>query len=206
MIPDSNAPAREPTMALDEEGTVTRAPGVVVVGTGFGCFTHVRALRSAGFDVLAVVGRDPEKTRRRAKLFDVPRALVSLEEALALSGVQAVTIATPPHTHAAIAHQAIAAGKHLICEKPLARDVAEGEALRDAAERAGIVALVGTEFASMRDRPPSRAASRAAPSGSLVSPRSCYTSESSPIRAPSCRTGGRTRARAEAGWAPMAPR
>jgi predicted dehydrogenase len=146
MIPDSNAPAREPTMALAEEGTVTRAPGVVVVGTGFGCFTHVRALRSAGFDVLAVVGRDPEKTRRRAKLFDVPRALVSLEEALALPGVQAVTIATPPHTHAAIAHQAIAAGKHLICEKPLARDVAEGEALRDAAERAGIVALVGTEF------------------------------------------------------------
>jgi len=60
--------------------------------------------------------------------------------------VQAVTIATPPHTHAEIALKAIAAGKHLICEKPLARDVAEGESLCDAAERAGVVALVGTEF------------------------------------------------------------
>ncbi|MCG8588213.1 MAG: Gfo/Idh/MocA family oxidoreductase, partial [Proteobacteria bacterium] len=122
------------------------SPGVVVFGTGFGCFTHVRALRNAGFRVCAVVGRDPDKTRRRARLFEVPEALVSVEEALALPDVQAVTIATPPHTHAAIAHQAIAKGKHLICEKPLARDAAEGEALRAAAEEAGVVALVGTEY------------------------------------------------------------
>ncbi|MEN8159128.1 MAG: Gfo/Idh/MocA family oxidoreductase [Myxococcota bacterium] len=120
--------------------------GVVVFGTGFGCFTHVRALRNAGFEVRAVVGRDPAKTRRRAALFEVPEALTSVEEALALPDVDAVTIATPPHTHAAIAHTALAAGKHLVCEKPLARDVAEGEALVAAAERAGVVALVGTEF------------------------------------------------------------
>jgi predicted dehydrogenase len=122
------------------------SPGVVVFGTGFGCFTHVRALRNAGFTVRAVVGRDPEKTRRRARVFEVPEALVSVDEALALSDVDAVTIATPPHTHAGIARKAIAAGKHLICEKPLARDVAEGEALDGAAQRAGVVALVGTEF------------------------------------------------------------
>jgi len=122
------------------------APGVVVFGTGFGCFTHVRALRGAGFRVRAVVGRDAEKTRRRAKLFEVPDALVSVEDALALPSVEAVTIATPPHEHGAIAHAAIAAGKHLICEKPFARDVAEGEALVDAAARAGVVALLGTEF------------------------------------------------------------
>ncbi len=122
------------------------APGVVVFGTGFGCFTHVRALRNAGFEVKAVVGRDPEKTRQRARAFEVPEALVSRDDALALPGVSAVTIATPPHTHAEIALAAMEAGKHLICEKPLARDVAEGEAMRDAAERAGVVALVGTEF------------------------------------------------------------
>jgi len=122
------------------------SPGVVVFGTGFGCFTHVRALRQAGFDVRAVVGRDPEKTRRRARIFEVPEAMVSVDEALALPDVQAVTIATPPHTHAEIAHKAIALGKHLICEKPFARDVAEGEALEEAAERAGVVALLGTEF------------------------------------------------------------
>jgi predicted dehydrogenase len=120
--------------------------GVIVFGTGFGCFTHVRALRNAGFAVRAVVGRDPEKTQRRARQFEVPRALTSLEEALALPDVAAVTIATPPHTHAPIARAAIAAGRHVICEKPFARDVAEGEALCQAAERAGVVGLVGTEF------------------------------------------------------------
>ena len=76
-------------------------PGVVVVGTGFGCFTHVRALRAAGFEVLALVGRDVARTAERARLFDVPLACRSLAEALALPGVAAVTIATPPLTHAA---------------------------------------------------------------------------------------------------------
>jgi len=52
--------------------------GAVVVGTGFGCLTHVRALKAAGFDVLAVVGRDPERTALRARVFEVPRALTSL--------------------------------------------------------------------------------------------------------------------------------
>ena len=120
--------------------------GVVVFGTGFGCFTHVRALRQAGFEVCAVVGRDPVKTRRRAQQFEVPLALVSVDDALALPNVGAVTIATPPHTHAEIALKAIAAGKHLICEKPFARDVAEGETVLRAAEQAGLVALLGTEF------------------------------------------------------------
>ena len=42
-------------------------PGAVVVGTGFGCRVHVPALRNAGFDVVALVGRDPERTARRAE-------------------------------------------------------------------------------------------------------------------------------------------
>lgn len=121
-------------------------PGIVVFGTGFGCYTHVRALRLAGFEVRAVVGRDREKTRKRAAQFEVPLALVSIDEALALPDVEAVTIATPPHTHAPIALRALEAGKHVICEKPFARDVEEGQRLCDAAARAGRVALVGTEF------------------------------------------------------------
>src|SRR5437588_12463889 len=86
------------------------SPGVVVVGTSFGCLTHVRALRAAGFEVHALVGRDPEKTAERAKRFEVPNALTSLVEALELPGVDAVTVATPPHTHASIVLDAVAAG------------------------------------------------------------------------------------------------
>ena len=120
--------------------------GVVVVGTGFGCVTHVPALRAAGFDVLAIVGRRPGRTAERARLFDVPRALTSLEEALALPNADAVTIATPPHTHAELVHTAIAAGRHVLCEKPLARDRAEAEGMLAAADAAGVVHLLGTEF------------------------------------------------------------
>jgi predicted dehydrogenase len=120
--------------------------GVVVAGTGFGCYTHVRALRAAGFDVVAVVGRDPAKTAARAEAFDVHNACTSWSAALALPGVDAVTIATPPHTHAAHVHEAIAAGKHVLCEKPFARDATEGRAMLDAAEQAGIVHLLGTEY------------------------------------------------------------
>ena len=129
------------------EGVSDRpGPGVVVVGTGFGCFTHVRALRAAGFDVLAVVGRDAARTAERARQFEVPRACRSLTEALEIPGVVAVTIATPPLTHAALALEAIAAGRHVLCEKPFAADATEARGVLAAAERAGVVHVMGTEF------------------------------------------------------------
>lgn len=143
-------------------------PGVVVVGTGFGCITHVRALRAAGFDVMALVGRDVERTRERARQFGVPRALGSLDDALILDGVDAVTIATPPHTHADLALAAIAAGKHLICEKPFARDAAEARVVLAAAEAAGIVHVLGTEF---RWDPGQATLARTVRSGAIGEPR-----------------------------------
>jgi predicted dehydrogenase len=120
--------------------------GAIVVGTGFGVLTHLRAMRLAGFEVLALVGRNLEKAKDRAAKFDVPHGLNSLTEALALPGVDAVAIATPPHTHAEIALEAIAAGKHVLCEKPFARDADEGRRMLEAAEQAGVVHLLGTEF------------------------------------------------------------
>jgi predicted dehydrogenase len=122
------------------------APGVVVVGTGFGCLTHIRALRDAGFDVVGLVGRDPARTAERAARFDVPQASTSLEEALAARGVVAVSIATPPHTHAPLVLQCVAAGKHVLCEKPFARDADEARTMLRAAAAAGVVHLLGTEF------------------------------------------------------------
>ncbi len=120
--------------------------GVAVVGTGFGCLTHVRALRAAGFDVRVLVGHDPDKTKDRADYFEIPLASTDFTAALALPGIDAVAIATPPHTHSALALEAIAAGKHVLCEKPFARDTAEARTMLDAAEAAGVVHLLGTEF------------------------------------------------------------
>jgi predicted dehydrogenase len=120
--------------------------GAIVVGTGFGVLTHLRALRGAGIDVKALVGRDPEKTRARATNAGVENACTSLAEALALPGIDIATVATPPHTHEEIVLEAIAAGKHVLCEKPFARDAAAGKRMLDAAEKAGIVHILGTEF------------------------------------------------------------
>ncbi|MDH4052111.1 MAG: Gfo/Idh/MocA family oxidoreductase [Rubrivivax sp.] len=145
-----------------------RILGAVIVGTGFGVLTHLRALRKADIEVRALVGRDPEKTRDRARRCGVPLALTSLEEALALPGVDIVTIATPPHTHAAIAIAAAQAGKHIFCEKPFARDAQEARAMLDAAEAAGVVHLLGTEF---RGATGQALATRAIRQGAIGEPR-----------------------------------
>ena len=146
----------------------TQTVGVVVVGTGFGCLTHVPALRAAGFDVLGLVGRDRTRTEERARRFAIPHGLTSLEEALALPGVSAVTIATPPHTHAPLTLEALAAGKHVLCEKPLARDATEAATMLAAAEAAGLVHLVGAEF---RFATGQRLAARAIADGAIGEPR-----------------------------------
>jgi predicted dehydrogenase len=120
--------------------------GAVVVGTGFGCLTHVRALREAGFDVQGLVGRDRERTAQRARRFDIPYAATSLSDALKRPGVDVVTIATPPDTHSPLVLEAVEAGRHVLCEKPFAMTTAEAEAMLEVAERQGVVHLLGTEF------------------------------------------------------------
>src|SRR4051812_37519915 len=119
---------------MGERLTSTGTPlGAAVVGTGFGVITHLRALRAAGFDVHALVGRNEEKAAARARMFDVAYSSNSLSGALALPGVDVVSIATPPHTHASIALEAIASGKHVVCEKPFAANAAEARTMATAA-------------------------------------------------------------------------
>jgi len=120
---------------------------IAVVGTGFGARIQIPGFRaSRRFVVAALVGRRPERVRRMAERLAVPHALTSLDEALALPEVAAVSIATPPGTHAESAIAAARAGRHVLCEKPMARTVAEAEAMREAAHAAGVVGLIDHEF------------------------------------------------------------
>jgi predicted dehydrogenase len=143
-------------------------PGAVVVGTGFGCRVHVPALRNAGFTVHALVGRDEARTARRAERLGIPQVCTSLTGALTLEGVDAVTIATPPDTHAALAVEACAAGRHVVCEKPFALDAREGTDMLAAAERAQVTHLVGHEFRWAPDR---ALVARAIAGGAIGEPR-----------------------------------
>jgi predicted dehydrogenase len=133
-------------------GTNVSRPPALVVGTGFGCRIHVPALRAAGFDVVGLMGTDAERTKRRAEAGGVPQAFVDLDEAIARTGAKVVTIATPPHTHASLSMTAISRGCHVICEKPFARNVAEARTMLEAAERAGVIHLVGHEFRWLPER------------------------------------------------------
>lgn len=111
---------------------------VIVAGTGHGLRVLVPALRATGFDVVGLAGADPERTRERAAASDIPHAGTDLDAMIATSGARAVVIATPPPTHAPLAHAALARGCHVLCEKPFTRDSAEARDLLVAAERAGV--------------------------------------------------------------------
>lgn len=140
----------------------------VVVGTGFGARVHVPALRAAGFEVVALVGRDEERTRRRADRLGIAVAATSLADALEQAPAVAVTVATPPDAHATVVLDAIAAGCHVLCEKPFALDAVEAERMLGAAEAAGVVHLVGHEFRFATDR---AVAGRALRDGRVGEPR-----------------------------------
>lgn len=99
--------------------------GAAMVGTGFMGRVHVEALRRAGVDVLGILGSSPDKSRAAAKQLGLPRAYASLDELLADREVQSVHIGTPNKLHAAQVRAALAAGKHVLCEKPLALTSAE---------------------------------------------------------------------------------
>lgn len=126
--------------------TTTTAPRALVVGTGFGCRIHVPALRAAGFEVVGLVGSNPERTAKRAQSCDIAEAFVDLDEAIRKTGAQAVTIASPPHTHAVLTLTAISHGCHVICEKPMANSLEEARAMLEAAQSAGVTHLIGHQF------------------------------------------------------------
>ncbi len=103
--------------------------GVAVVGAGFIGPVHVEALRRAGVTVTGILGVSDDESRTAAANLGLPRAYSSFEEVLGDRGVTAVHLATPNRLHYPMARQALEAGKHVICEKPLAMDSRESAEL-----------------------------------------------------------------------------
>ncbi len=110
-----------------------------VVGTGFIGVVHVEALRRLGVEVLGVVGSSPERAAEKAGL---PDPYPSFEAMLADERVRVVHITSPNHLHFEQARAALDAGKHVVCEKPLAMDSAQTGELLAVAERSGLVHAV----------------------------------------------------------------
>ena len=102
-----------------------REIGVAIIGTGFMSGVHVEALRRVGVTVTGILGSTPEKSRRAAQALELPRAYESLDELLADSSVHSVHVNTQNRLHLPQTAAALRAGKHVMCEKPLAMDSRE---------------------------------------------------------------------------------
>ena len=116
--------------------------GAAVIGTGFIGTVHVEALRRIGVRVTGVLGSTPERGARNAERLGVPRAYASIDELLADPAVDVVHVTSPNDLHVAQARATLAAGKHVVCEKPLAMTAGESAELVDLAAKSGRVAAV----------------------------------------------------------------
>lgn len=116
--------------------------GVAVTGTGFMGPAHVEALRRLGINVVGILGSTPEKSHRAAARLNLRKGYASFEELLADDEVQVVHLTTPNRLHYGTAKAALAAGKHVLCEKPLAMNAAESGELVELARQSGLAAGV----------------------------------------------------------------
>jgi predicted dehydrogenase len=114
-----------------------------IVGAGFVGPHHVDAVRRLGYvDVVAVAGSSDASARAKADALGARKAYGSYEALLDDPDVHVVHNATPNYLHYPVNAAAIAKGKHVVSDKPLAMTAAEAKKLLDAANKAGIVHAV----------------------------------------------------------------
>lgn len=116
--------------------------GAAVVGTGFIGTVHTQALRRLGVQVRGVLGSSASRGAARAREMGVGKAYADLGELLADASVDVVHVTSPNHAHYAQVLAILRAGKHVICEKPLAMTSAESAEMVEVARASGKVAAV----------------------------------------------------------------
>ncbi|MCS3745321.1 putative dehydrogenase [Xanthomonas arboricola] len=116
--------------------------GIAIVGTGMIGAVHRRAALLAGAQVRGIAASSPQRAREVAQSWNVPRAYRDIEDVVADPQVQVVHVCTPNHLHRAMAQAALQAGKHVICEKPLATTLQDAQAVAALAAATGLVATV----------------------------------------------------------------
>ncbi|QHF23096.1 Gfo/Idh/MocA family oxidoreductase [Rathayibacter sp. VKM Ac-2804] len=131
-----------------------RALRVAMVGTAFMGRTHSHAWRTAPRffplplrpELAVLVGTDPQRTAERAETLGWGESSTDWRAVIARDDIDLVDVCTPGDTHAEIAIAALEAGKHVLCEKPLANSVEEAERMVAAAAASGRVAMCGFSY------------------------------------------------------------
>ncbi len=110
-----------------------------IIGAGFMGPTHTEALRRIGVQVRGILGIDDAESKKAAKTLDIPKAYRNWQEALDDPDVQVIHITTPNKLHYQMAKEGLQAGKHILCEKPLAMNARESGELVELAQKSGLV-------------------------------------------------------------------
>lgn len=135
------------TISSPPAGLRDGAVRVLILGTGSMARRHAEFL-SQNPDCAVVAGVDTDAERLAQFLTDraIPRGFADLEEALAWDGFDAVCNVTPDRIHHATTMRLAQAGKHVLCEKPLAENHAEALEMTQAMESRGLVNLVNLRY------------------------------------------------------------
>ncbi|HEV3014499.1 MAG TPA: Gfo/Idh/MocA family oxidoreductase, partial [Actinomycetota bacterium] len=118
---------------------------VALVGAGRAGLVHGRNFSAGvpGARLVAIADPDPEARQRVAAELGCRRTLADPLDAATDDGVDAVVVASPTFTHAAVAVAALEAGKHVLCEKPLASSLEEAERIQAAADGSSGALMMG---------------------------------------------------------------
>jgi predicted dehydrogenase len=147
--PDTTPPGAQPATGLSPAASASADRShvrparrcVAIVGTGMIAAVHRRSALLAGAEIVGVLGSSPSRSAQVAADWDVRTAYSDIDDVLA-GPADIVHVCSPNATHAAYVEALVAAGKHVICEKPLGVSLVEAERMNDAATKAGVVATV----------------------------------------------------------------
>ncbi len=117
-----------------------------VIGVGFGATVQIPGFLSEGWEVVAVCSRTPERVNKTAAAFNIPHAYTDYRELVQRDDLDAVSIVTPNFLHHPMTIAALKAGKHVLCDKPMAMDKQQAREMLDIALETGLTAMIAHEF------------------------------------------------------------
>lgn len=139
--------------------------GVAIIGTGGMAAVHARRFAEIrGCRLVAACDIDAARVDLFAEKHQIPQRFTDVRKLLAKPEVDAVAIVTPDAFHAPLAMQCLRAGKHVLCEKPLALNYADAKKMTTAAQRAGVVNMVNLSY---RDWPAIQAVAKIIERGAI---------------------------------------
>ena len=121
--------------------------GIGIIGTGFARKVQIPAFKACdGAKIVSVASGSMENAEATAKEFGIGHFTSDWRETVSHDGVDIVVITTPPNLHREMTLFAVERGKHILCEKPMAMNVAEAQEMTDAARGKNLLALIDHEL------------------------------------------------------------